>query len=103
MPALGRRLSFTDSVFIGLGAMIGAGIFAVPAVAAASAGWGMLLALILASLLAYCNAVSSAQLAAVYPESGGAYTYGRKQLHPWAGFAAGWSFLFGKIAKKLSG
>lgn len=98
MPALGRRLSFTDSVFIGLGAMIGAGIFAVPAVAAASAGWGMLLALILASLLAYCNAVSSAQLAAVYPESGGAYTYGRKQLHPWAGFAAGWSFLFGKIA-----
>jgi basic amino acid/polyamine antiporter, APA family len=52
----------------------------------------------LAAAIAYCNATASAQLAAVYPTSGGTYIYGRERLGPWWGFAAGWGFLIGKTA-----
>lgn len=97
-PALSRRLGLGDAIFIGLGSMIGAGVFAAFAPAAASAGWGLLLGLVLAALIAYCNATSSAQLAAQYPSSGGTYLYGRERLGEWWGFAAGWSFVIGKTA-----
>jgi APA family basic amino acid/polyamine antiporter len=85
-------------VIIGLGSMIGAGIFAAFGPAARAAGNGLLLGLALAALVAYCNATSSAQLAALYPESGGAYVYGRKRLRPFWGFVAGWCFVIGKLA-----
>jgi APA family basic amino acid/polyamine antiporter len=49
-------------------------------------------------VIAYCNAVASAQLAAVYPTSGGTYIYGRERLGDWWGFAAGWAFVIGKTA-----
>ncbi|WP_414636320.1 APC family permease [Actinophytocola sp.] len=78
--------------------MLGAGVFAVFAPAAASAGSALLLALALAGFVAYCNAAASAQLAAVYPESGATYVYGRKRLGPWWGFTAGWGFVVGKTA-----
>ncbi|WP_330228004.1 APC family permease [Nocardia sp. NBC_00508] len=96
--SLHRRLGLTDSVIIGLGAMIGAGIFAALAPAAASAGSWLLLALAVAALLAYCNAMSSARLAARYPVSGGAYVYGRERLGPFWGYLAGWGFVAGKTA-----
>jgi APA family basic amino acid/polyamine antiporter len=54
--------------------------------------------LAIAAAIAYCNATASAQLAAVYPTSGGTYIYGRARLGPWWGFAAGWGFLVGKTA-----
>src|SRR4029078_12600893 len=79
---LARKLGTADAVVIGLGSMIGAGIFAALAPAAGAAGTGLLLALVLAGFLAYCNATSSAALAALYPESGGTYVYGRKRLSP---------------------
>jgi APA family basic amino acid/polyamine antiporter len=97
-PRLARRLSLGDAVFIGMGSMIGAGVFAVFAPAAAAAGWGLLIGLALAALIAYCNATASAQLAAQYPSSGGTYVYGRERLGEWWGFAAGWSFVIGKTA-----
>ena len=78
--------------------MIGAGVFAVFAPAAAAAGWGLLLGLGIAAIIAYCNATASAQLAARYPESGGTYIYGRERLGRTWGFAAGWSFVIGKTA-----
>ena len=95
---LARRLGTFDAVIIGLGSMIGAGIFASFAPAAAAAGSGLLIGLALAALIAYCNAVASAQLAAVYPTSGGTYVYGRERLGPWAGFTAGWGFVIGKTS-----
>ncbi len=95
---LARRLSLTDAVIIGLGAMIGAGIFAAPGPAAAAAGSWMLAGLVLASMVAYANATSSAQLAALYPEAGGTYVYARYRLGDHWGFLAGWSFLVGKTA-----
>ena len=93
-----RRLGTSDAVVIGLGAMIGAGVFVVFAPAAAVAGTGLLVGLAIAAFIAFCNATSSAQLAARYPMSGGTYVYGREQLGPWWGFAAGWSFVIGKTA-----
>jgi basic amino acid/polyamine antiporter, APA family len=98
IPRLGRRLSTTDAVVIGLGSMIGAGVFSAFAPAAAVAGTGLLIGLALAAVVAYCNATASAQLAAQYPTSGGTYVYGREQLGPWWGFLAGWGFVIGKTA-----
>jgi APA family basic amino acid/polyamine antiporter len=85
-------------VAIGLGSMIGAGIFSAFAPAAEAAGAGLLLGLALAGFVAWCNATSSAQLAAQYPSSGGSYVYGRHRLGAWAGFVAGWGFVVGKTA-----
>ncbi|TDB97158.1 APC family permease [Actinomadura sp. 7K534] len=93
-----RRLGTGDAVVIGLGSMIGAGVFTVYGPAAAAAGTGLLLGLALAAVVAYCNAVASAQLAAAYPTSGGTYVYGRERLGHWWGFAAGWGFVVGKTA-----
>jgi basic amino acid/polyamine antiporter, APA family len=95
---LARRLTTTDAVIIGLGAMIGAGVFAAPGPAAEAAGTWLLAGLALAALAAYANATSSAQLAALHPESGGTYVYARKRLGQYWGFLAGWSFVVGKTA-----
>src|SRR3954449_609266 len=97
-PGLARRLGVGDAVVIGLGSMIGAGVFAVWSPAARAAGSWLLLGLVIAAVVAYCNAASSAQLAAVYPVSGGTYVYGRERLGVWWGFAAGWCFVIGKTA-----
>ncbi|MEV0627700.1 APC family permease [Nonomuraea wenchangensis] len=95
---LERRLGLTDAVVIGLGSMIGAGVFAAFAPAARAAGSGLLLGLGLAALVAYCNATSSARLAARYPTSGGTYVYGRERLGDFWGYLAGWGFVVGKTA-----
>jgi len=95
---LARRLGLFDAVVIGLGAMIGAGVFAAIGPAARAAGSGLLVGLGIAAVVAYCNATSSAQLAAVYPESGGTYVYGRERLGPFWGYLAGWGFVVGKTA-----
>lgn len=95
---LARRLGTFDAVIIGLGSMIGAGVFAAIGPAAAAAGSGLLIGLGIAAVVAYCNATSSAQLAAVYPQSGGTYVYGRERLGPFWGYLAGWGFVVGKIA-----
>jgi APA family basic amino acid/polyamine antiporter len=97
-PGLTRRLDTADAVVIGLGSMIGAGVFSAFGPAARAAGAGLLIGLALASAIAYCNATASAQLAAVYPTSGGTYVYGRERLGPWWGFIAGWGFVVGKSA-----
>jgi APA family basic amino acid/polyamine antiporter len=95
---LARKLGVFDAIVIGLGSMIGAGVFSVVAPAAEAAGTGLLAGLVIAALVAYCNALSSAQLAALFPESGGAYVYGRKRLGRLWGFLAGWGFVVGKLA-----
>ena len=97
MP-LARRLTLADAVAIGLGSMIGAGVFAVWAPAIGVAGSGILIALAIAAVVAFCNATASAQLAAAHPVSGGTYAYARAEIGPWWGFIAGWGFVIGKIA-----
>ncbi|MCI0385590.1 APC family permease [Streptomyces sp. CNQ085] len=95
---LRRTLGVPDAVVIGLGSMIGAGIFAALAPAARAAGSGLLIGLALAAVVAYCNATSSARLAARHPASGGTYVYGRERLGEFWGYLAGWAFVVGKTA-----
>ncbi|MGV9640371.1 APC family permease, partial [Streptomyces sp. NPDC003514] len=97
-PGLRRSLGVGDAVVIGLGSMIGAGIFAALAPAARAAGSGLLAGLAVAAVVAYCNAMSSARLAARYPASGGTYVYGRERLGEFWGYLAGWAFVVGKTA-----
>ncbi|WP_163508170.1 APC family permease [Fodinicola acaciae] len=98
VTTLARRLGLGDAVVIGLGSMIGAGVFAAFGPAARAAGTGLLIGLAIAAVIAYCNATASAQLAAAYPTSGGTYVYGRERLGDWWGFTAGWGFVVGKTA-----
>jgi APA family basic amino acid/polyamine antiporter len=95
---LHRRLGVGDAVVVGLGSMIGAGVFVALAPAAAAAGSGLLLGFAVAAVVAYANATASARLAARYPVSGGTYVYGRERLGPFWGYLAGFGFVTGKTA-----
>ena len=87
------QLGMFDAVATGLAAILGAGIFAVISPAASVAGPALLVALVIAAFVAFCNALSSAQLAAVFPRTGGTYEFGGRALGPWWGYGAGWMFL----------
>jgi APA family basic amino acid/polyamine antiporter len=95
---LARRLGTKDAVVVGLGAMLGAGIFSAPAPAARAAGVWLPLAVLLAGAVAWCNATSTARLAAVFPQSGGTYVYAGRLLGRSWGHLAGWGFVVGKTA-----
>ena len=97
-PTLARKIGLPGALVIGLSSMLGAGVYAVFGTAAATAGSALILSLGIAAVVAYCNATSTAQLAAAHPSSGGVYVYGRAELGPWAGFTAGWMFVVGKTA-----
>ncbi len=97
-PTLRRELGLADATLVGVGAILGAGLFVVTGQAAQVAGPSLLLGLLIAGIAAGCNALSSAELAAAYPKAGGAYEYGHEKLHPFAGFAAGWLFCVSKLA-----
>jgi basic amino acid/polyamine antiporter, APA family len=95
---LARELGLFAAVMMGLGSIIGTGVFVSIGLAAGVAGADVVLAIVLAAAVATCNGLSSAQLAANHPVSGGTYEYGYKYLRPWLGFAAGWMFLCAKSA-----
>lgn len=97
-PILTRRVGLWGAVFLGLGSILGTGVFIALGLAAGLAGPWAMGALCLAAALATCNALSSAQLAADYPVSGGTYAYGRHYIHPRVGFVAGVCFLLAKSA-----
>jgi basic amino acid/polyamine antiporter, APA family len=97
-PTLRRDLGLIDAIAIGFGAIIGAGIFVVTGVAAGIAGPALLAGCSSLASRPTANALSSAQLAALYPQSGGTYEYGYRVLNEWAGFAAGWMFMASKTA-----
>ena len=78
--------------------MIGAGIFAALAPAAAAAQAGLLFGLAIAACVAFFNASSSAQLARLYPASGGTYVYAKVRLSDFWAWMAGWGFVVGKLA-----
>jgi len=92
-----KLLSRLDAVFIGLAAMLGAGVFVVFGPASELAGSLLFVSILLAALVSYLNAASIAQLASVVTRSGGTYAYGRHYLGNTWGFLAGISFLVGKI------
>lgn len=95
---LRRTLGLSDAVVIGVGSMVGAGVFVAWGPAAEAAAGGLLIGLVVAGIISFCNAASSAQLAARHPESGGTYVYARERIGPAWGHLAGWGFVVGKIA-----
>lgn len=98
VTALRRDIGLPGAILLGLGSMIGTGVFVSLGLAAGVAERGLMAAILFAALLAMANALSSAQLAAAHPVSGGTYEYGRRYLTPSLGFAAGWTFLCAKSA-----
>ncbi len=96
--SLRRELGLFGAVMMGLGSIVGTGVFVSMGIAAGVAGPAVTLAVVIGALVATANGLSSAQLAASHPVSGGTYEYGYKYLNPWFGFAAGWMFLCAKSA-----
>lgn len=96
--SLARGVSLPGAVMMGMGSIVGTGVFVSLGLAAGLTGASMMAALFLAGLLAVCNGLSTAQLAADHPLSGGTYEYGYKHLTPWMGFFAGWLFVVAKSA-----
>jgi APA family basic amino acid/polyamine antiporter len=96
---LKRTVGLPGAVLIGLGSIIGTGIFVSLPVSYGVAGAFVIPAVAIAAFVALCNGLSSAQLAAAHPVSGGTYEYGRRLLNPAWGFTAGWMFL---VAKSFS-
>ncbi len=92
------QIGTSGAIVLGLGAILGTGIFVSLAIATEIAGNGIFVALIAAAIVALGNGLSAAQLAAAHPVSGGTYAYGYRYLHPYAGFIAGWLFLWAKSA-----
>lgn len=95
---LRRELGVFGATMMGLGSIIGTGVFVSIGVAAGVAGPAVVIAIAFAALVATANALGSAQLAASHPVSGGTYEYGYRYLRPWLGFSAGWMFLCAKSA-----
>jgi len=96
-PKLKRALGLFDAVSIGLGAIIGAGIFVAVGVAAGLAGPGLIISVILAGIIASFTALSFAELGSAIPKEGGAYEYVFEIVSPFLGFLTGWMWLFGQI------
>lgn len=95
---LSRSIRTPGAILMGLGSIIGTGIFVSIAIATQISGNGVIIAIVLAAVLASLNGLSSAQLAAAHPVSGGTYEYGYRFLNSWFGFTAGWMFLIAKSA-----
>ena len=97
-----RTLTLQNSIFLGLSSMIGAGLFVNIAPTAVISSYSLILGLVIASFLAFANASSSAQLARVYPETGGTYLYARKVLGNNASLFSGIVFIVGKIISSIA-
>ena len=98
MDQLKRAIRIPGAIIMGLGSIIGTGIFVSIAIATQVAGNGVVISIVIAALLATLNGLSSAQLAAAHPVSGGTYEYGYRFINSWFGFTAGWMFMVAKSA-----
>ena len=96
-PVLKREIGLFDATALGIGAIIGSGIFVVTGIVAGIAGPAMVFSIILAGIIAVFSAMSVAELGAYLPEEGGTYAYAQKLISPFAGFIAGWIWIFSNI------
>jgi len=93
-PTFARNLGLFDATMIGVGAMIGAGIFVLTGIAAGESGPASILAFALNGLVTLLTAFAYAELAAAIPEAGGGYAFVRKAFPGAIGFTAGWMLWF---------
>ena len=94
---LKREIGLFDATALGIGAIIGSGIFVVTGIVAGIAGPAMVFSIIIAGVIAVFSAMSVAELGAYLPEEGGTYAYAQKLISPFAGFIAGWIWIFSNI------
>ncbi len=90
-----KEMSFFDCVMLGIGFIIGSGIFIMPLVAAETAGTYSLIAWIIGGIFAIVAGLSFAEAAAKVPKVGGLYSYAHKAYGDFGGFFAGWTFWIG--------
>ena len=96
-PVLKREIGLFGATALGIGAIIGSGIFIVTGIVAGIAGPGMIVSVIIAGIIAVFSAMSVAELAAFLPKEGGTYAYAQHLISPFAGFTAGWIWIFSNI------
>jgi amino acid transporter len=96
-PDIQRSLGLLGATGIGVGAIVGGGILALAGVAFAVTGPSAIVAFALNGLIAVLTALSFAELATQFPESGGTYAYARKVLTVEAAFSVGWVVWFASI------
>jgi APA family basic amino acid/polyamine antiporter len=94
---LKREIGLFGATALGIGAIIGSGIFIVTGIVAGMAGPAMIISVLVAGVIALFSALSVAELSAYLPEEGGTYAYARKLISPFAGFIAGWIWIFSNI------
>jgi amino acid transporter len=93
-PTFARDLGLFDATMIGVGAMIGAGIFVLTGIAAGEAGPASILAFVLNGLVTLLTAFAYAELASAIPRAGGGYSFVRMAFPGAAGFLSGWLLWF---------
>jgi basic amino acid/polyamine antiporter, APA family len=96
-PALKREIGLFGATALGIGAIIGSGIFIVTGIVAGVAGPALFVSILIAGVIAVFSAMSVAELGAYLPEEGGTYAYARNLISPFAGFIAGWIWIFSNI------
>jgi len=96
-PVLKREIGLFGATALGIGAIIGSGIFVVTGIVAGIAGPAMVVSILIAGAIAIFSAMSVAELAAYLPEEGGTYAYAQTLISPFAGFIAGWMWIFSNI------
>lgn len=95
LPRPARPMGFVSAWALGVGTMVGAGIFSLSGDAARHAGPGAILSYVAAGAAAFVLAVNLGRLAALRPVSGGPYVYIRDALGPAAALVAGWQLWLG--------
>jgi APA family basic amino acid/polyamine antiporter len=94
---LKREIGLFGATALGIGAIIGSGIFVVTGIVAGIAGPAMIISVMIAGMIALFSALSVAELSAYLPVEGGTYAYAQKLISPFAGFIAGWIWIFSNI------
>jgi len=94
---LKRALNVFDATSIGIGAIVGAGIFVVTGISAGLAGPAVVLSVLISGAIASLTALSFAELSSAIPKEGGAYAYAHETISPFAGFMVGWLWLISNI------
>ena len=94
---LKRTLNLLDATSVGVGAIIGAGIFVVLGIAIGYAGPAIIISIIVAGVVASFTAFSFAELGSAIPKEGGAYQFAFELISPFAGFLVGCLWLFAQV------
>ncbi len=97
MAELKRHLGMWGAASIGIGATIGAGIFVLSGVASGFAGPAVIVSFLIAGLVVFLTALSSAELSSFITEAGGSYIYTDKAFGKFWGFVVGWMQSFDYI------